>query len=70
MRAVIFADDPDWHCRRLATALTRGGAKVVIESLRRCRFTLGSEGPGITIPALGQGLPDLAIVNLPSAKSV
>jgi RimK family alpha-L-glutamate ligase len=64
MRVVIFADDPDWHCRRLAAALTRGGAKVVVESLRRCRFALGGAGPGIVIPASGEGLPDLAMVRV------
>jgi RimK family alpha-L-glutamate ligase len=68
MRVVIFADEPDWHCRRLGAACTRVGARVVIESLRRCRFELGGAGargvgPGIVIPGL-EGLPDLALVRV------
>jgi tetrahydromethanopterin:alpha-L-glutamate ligase len=61
-RVVLFADDPDWHSRRLGAACTRRGATVVVESLRRCRFELGAKGPGVTIPALEGGLPDVAIV--------
>jgi RimK family alpha-L-glutamate ligase len=59
---VVFAEDPDWHCRRLATALTQQGAPVVIETLRACRFRLGGPGTGIEIPALEGRLPDAAIV--------
>jgi len=62
MRVVLFADDPDWHSRRLGTACARNGATVVVESLRRCRFELGATGPGLVIPALARALPDVAIV--------
>jgi len=62
MRVVVFADDPDWHCHRLASALTRRGASVTIESLRRCRFELGESGNGIVIPGLADGLPDAVLV--------
>ncbi len=62
MRIVVFADDPDWHCRRLVAACNRHGASVVVESLRRCRFRLGTVGPGIEIPGFeGEG-PEIAFV--------
>jgi RimK family alpha-L-glutamate ligase len=62
VKLVIFAEDPDWHCRRLAAACARQGATVAIETLRACRFRLGEPGPGIDIPALDGALPDAAIV--------
>lgn len=62
MKLVIFAEDPDWHCRRLAAACARRGAAVAIEKLRACRFRLGEPGSGIEIPALDGSLPDVAIV--------
>jgi len=69
MRLVIFADDPDWHCRRLVAACRRLGAEVVVTSLRRCRFRLGADGAGIEIPGFGGALPDVAVVrNIPSGS--
>ena len=69
MRLAIFADDPDWHCRRLVAAATRQGAEVVVTSLRRCRFRLGGDGSGIEIPGFGGALPDVAFVrNIPSGS--
>jgi RimK family alpha-L-glutamate ligase len=62
VKLVVFAEDPDWHCRRLVAACTRRGATVAIETLRACRFRLGEPGIGIEIPALGGALPDAAIV--------
>jgi tetrahydromethanopterin:alpha-L-glutamate ligase len=64
MRVVIFAEDPDWHCRRLAAACAARGGKVVVESLRRCRFRLGGGGPGVEVPGFGGALPELALVRL------
>ncbi len=69
MRLVIFADDPDWHCRRLAASCRRHGAETTVESLRRCRFRLGSTGSGIEIPGFGGETPDVAVVrNIPSGS--
>jgi RimK family alpha-L-glutamate ligase len=68
-RLVIFADDPDWHCRRLVAACRRHGAEVTVESLRRCRFRLGSGGSGIEIPGFSGDTPDVAFVrNIPSGS--
>jgi RimK family alpha-L-glutamate ligase len=64
MRVVIFAEDPDWHCRRLAAACAARGAKIVVESLRRCRFRLGGDGPGVEVPGFDGALPDVALVRL------
>src|SRR5476651_1229504 len=62
MRVVIFAEDPDWHCRRLVAAFRRHAAEVVVESLRSCRFAIAGESAMVEIPALGGGLPDIAFV--------
>ena len=63
MRVVIFADDPDWHCRRLIAAFRRAGAEVLVESLRECRLHLGSATRGgIEIPGLDGALPDAVLV--------
>ena len=69
MRLVVFADDPDWHCRRLVDACRRHGAEVTVESLRRCRFRLGAGGSGIEIPGFNGGTPDVVFVrNIPSGS--
>jgi tetrahydromethanopterin:alpha-L-glutamate ligase len=62
VQVVLFADDPDWHSRRLVAALARRGATVTVESLRHCRFRLGDGGIGIDIPGLDGKLPEVAIV--------
>src|SRR5258708_13038339 len=62
MRVAIFAEDPDWHCRRLVAAFGRHDALVVTESLRRCRFRIEAGSAGVEIPALGEGLPDAVLV--------
>jgi tetrahydromethanopterin:alpha-L-glutamate ligase len=62
LHIVIFADEPDWHCRRLGVAFTRLGLSVSFQSLTRCAFSLGASGPGIAIPGCGERLPDAAII--------
>lgn len=62
MRVVIFAEDPDWHCRRLVAAFRRNGAEVVVESLRNCRFHIAGGSAEVEIPALDRVLPDIAFV--------
>jgi len=62
MRVVIFAEDPDWHTKRLRAACVRHGATVVVESLRRCRFWLTAKQPGVAIPGLEESLPEIVIV--------
>jgi tetrahydromethanopterin:alpha-L-glutamate ligase len=62
MRVAIFAEDSDWHCRRLVAAFRRHGAEVVVESLRHCRLDIVGKSATVEIPALGGGLPDIAFV--------
>jgi tetrahydromethanopterin:alpha-L-glutamate ligase len=62
MRVAVFAEDPDWHCRRLVAAFRRHGAEVVVESLRRCHFDIAGRSPTVEIPGLGGLPPDLAFV--------
>jgi tetrahydromethanopterin:alpha-L-glutamate ligase len=67
VRVVLFADDPDWHCRRLVAALRRRGATVAVVSLQQCSFRLGEGGAGIEIPAFDGDLPNIAVVrSIPS----
>jgi len=67
-RVVIFADEPDWHCRRLVAAFERRHATVAVVSLRKCRFELGGGGPGIAISGVETG-PDTALVrNIPNGS--
>lgn len=68
-RVVIFVDEPDWHYRRLLAAFERRRAVISVVSLRRCRFELGGDGPGIVIPGLEPHLPDAALVrNIPNGS--
>ena len=62
MRVAIFAEDPDWHCRRLVAAFRRHGAEIVTESLRSCRFHIADGSAAVEIPGLGGDLPDIAFV--------
>jgi RimK family alpha-L-glutamate ligase len=64
---VIFAHEPDWHCRRLLAAFERRRSATSIVSLRRCAFELGNGGSGVTIPGFETGLPAAALVrNIPA----
>ncbi len=68
-RVVIFADDPDWHCRRLLAAIERRRATTAVVSLRQCGFELGNGGAGVFIPGFETGLPDAALVrNIPNGS--
>lgn len=68
-RIVIFADDPDWHCRRLLAAFERRRSTTAVVSLRQCAFDLGNDGPGVVIPDTGASLPDAVLVrNIPSGS--
>ncbi len=68
-RIVIFADEPDWHCRRLLKAFAQRQAAASIVSLRKCGFSLGGDGSGLLIPGFERSLPDVALVrNIPSGS--
>jgi tetrahydromethanopterin:alpha-L-glutamate ligase len=62
MRIVLFAEQPDWHCRRLIRACSRRGACVTVVSLRHCKFRTGAGATGVDIPDLDATIPDLALV--------
>jgi tetrahydromethanopterin:alpha-L-glutamate ligase len=69
MRIVLFAEEPDWHCRRLIRACSRRGARVTIASLRQCKFRIGAGEAGVDIPDFDATLPDLALVRtIPSGS--
>ncbi len=61
-RIVIFADQPDWHSRRLVAAFAARGAEALVRSLRDCVFRIEGEGPGVLIPGCEDGLPDAVFV--------
>jgi tetrahydromethanopterin:alpha-L-glutamate ligase len=62
MRIALFAEDPDWHCRRLVGAFRRHGADIVVESLRHCRFRVAGSAARVEIPGFDGDLPDIAFV--------
>jgi tetrahydromethanopterin:alpha-L-glutamate ligase len=64
MRVVLFAEEPDWHCRRLIRACSRRGARVTVASLADCAFRIGAGAGavGIDIPDFDGVLPELALV--------
>jgi tetrahydromethanopterin:alpha-L-glutamate ligase len=69
MRIVLFAEEPDWHCRRLIRACCRRGARVTVASLRQCKFRIGPGEAGVDIPDFDGALPDLALVRtIPSGS--
>ncbi len=59
----------DWHVRRLAEAMRRRGASVVVTSLPRCAFDTASPG-GIDIPGFDGALPDAVFVRSISAGTL
>src|SRR5471030_1038075 len=69
MRIVLFAEEPDWHCRRLIRACSRRGARVTVTSLRHCSFQIEAGVAGVVIPDFDATLPDLALVRtIPSGS--
>ena len=62
MRIAIFADQSDWHTRRLAAACRARGIASEVVSLRRCGFDVGGDGSGLEIPGFADRLPDAALV--------
>jgi tetrahydromethanopterin:alpha-L-glutamate ligase len=62
MRIALFAEDPDWHCRRLVAAFRRHGAEAVVGSLRICRFHIADGAATVEIPGFDGDLPDIVFV--------
>ena len=70
-RIALFLEEESgyWHVRRLAEAMRRRGAFVVITSLPRCAFD--TEAPsGLDIPGFDGGLPDGVFVRAISAGTL
>jgi tetrahydromethanopterin:alpha-L-glutamate ligase len=70
-RIALFLEEEagDWHVRRLAEAMRRRGASVVVTSLPRCAFD--TQLPcGIDIPGFDGALPDGVFVRSISAGTL
>jgi RimK family alpha-L-glutamate ligase len=70
-RIALFLEEEsgDWHVRRLAEAMRRRGAAVVVTSLPRCAFDTGLPS-GIDIPGFDGTLPDAVFVRSISAGTL
>jgi RimK family alpha-L-glutamate ligase len=70
-RIALFLEEEsgDWHVRRLAAAMRRRGASVVVTSLPRCAFDTGLPS-GIDIPGFIGTLPDAVFVRSISAGTL
>jgi len=71
LRIALFLEEEsgDWHVRRLAAAMRRRGASVVVTSLPRCAFDTGLPS-GIDIPGFDGALPDAVFVRSISAGTL
>ncbi len=70
-RIALFLEEEsgDWHVRRLADAMRRRGASVVVTSLPRCAFDT-QLASGIDIPGFDGALPDGVFVRSISAGTL
>jgi RimK family alpha-L-glutamate ligase len=71
VRIALFLEEEsgDWHVRRLAAAMRRRGAGVVVTSLPRCAFDTGLPS-GIDIPGFDGALPCAVFVRSISAGTL
>lgn len=70
-RIALFLEEEagQWHVRRLAEAMRRRGASVVVTSLPRCAFDTALPS-GIDIPGFDGALPDAVFVRSISAGTL
>ena len=68
-RVAIFSDAPDWHARRLASALAARGVASSVLSLMQCAFETGTP-EGLRIPGFADRRPDGALIRLISAGTL
>ena len=61
-RIALFAEQLDWHARRLRDALAGRGADVRCLPLASCGFRTADDAPGLHLPKLEDGLPAAAVV--------
>lgn len=71
MRIALFLEEESgqWHVRRLAEAMRRRGASVIVSSLPRCAFDTALAS-GIDIPGFDGALPDAVFVRSISAGTL
>jgi tetrahydromethanopterin:alpha-L-glutamate ligase len=71
LRIALFLEEESgqWHVRRLAEAMRRRGASVVVTSLPRCAFDTDLAS-GIEIPGFDGALPDAVFVRSISAGTL
>jgi tetrahydromethanopterin:alpha-L-glutamate ligase len=65
---LLVSDQRDWHARQMEAAFTSAGARVERIDLADCGFDTSSPS-GLSLPALGSGLPDAVHVRTLSAGS-
>jgi len=68
-RVAIFSDAPDWHARRLASALAARGVASTTLSLMDCAIDTAAP-TALRIPGFEEGLPDGALIRLISAGTL
>ncbi len=68
-RVAIFSDAPDWHARRLTSALAARGVASTVLSLMHCAIET-SLPDGLRIPGFEDKLPDGALIRLISAGTL
>lgn len=68
-RVAIFSDAPDWHARRLISALAARGVASHTLSLMDCAIETGRV-PGLRIPGFEDALPDGALIRLISSGTL
>lgn len=65
----IFSDAPDWHARRLTSALAARGVASTVLSLSQCMMETASPD-AIRVPGFEERLPDGALIRLISAGTL
>ncbi len=68
-RVAIFSDAPDWHARRLTSALAARGVASHTLSLMDCAIETGVAS-GLRIPGFEDALPDGALIRLISSGTL
>ena len=68
-QVAIFSDAPDWHARRLTSALAARGVACHTLSLMDCAIETGA-GCGLNIPGFDDALPDGALIRLISSGTL
>jgi RimK family alpha-L-glutamate ligase len=68
-QVAIFSDAPDWHARRLTSALAARGVASTTLSLMHCAIDTGAP-TSLSIPGFEEALPDGALIRLISSGTL